>query len=81
MEVCGFIGMMLILAFLISQAREIRKREWDLSYTTSWIMYTIGCLLLTIHAFLINDVPFIVVNTASLVLALSNTLFSIARRK
>ncbi len=81
MEIYGFTGMILILAFLISQTREIKKKKWDLSYVISWTIYTIGCLLLTIHAFLINDIPFIVVNAVALVLALSNTLFSIIRRK
>ncbi|HDM23596.1 hypothetical protein DRO02_03005 [archaeon] len=81
MEICGFIGMILILVFLVSQMGEIRKKKWDLSYVISWTMYTIGCLLLTIHAFLINDIPFIVVNAVALVLAMLNTFFSIAKRK
>lgn len=74
-QLIGIAGLLLVACSWIPQLREVMKGK-SMPATTFLFVYIFGCGLLTIYAFMLKDVVFILLNAATFILALLNLLLS-----
>jgi len=81
LEYVGFLGVLaILLAWIPQTAATIRSGECDLNVKFA-ILYCIGSFLLTVHAFLLKDLPFLTLNGIATIIALVNLDYALFPRK
>ncbi len=74
-EILGILGLVILLASWFSEAYQAVKEKQSKIPITFASLYLVASALLSYHAFLINDLIFLVLNLATGIIALVNIYY------
>ena len=80
-EILGFLGLIILLASWVSEAYQTVKEHKSNIPITFACLYLIASVLLSYHAYLINDMIFVVLNVFTGLIALMNIYYFFASKK